>query len=383
MNDPAFRIRTTPEDFRVVEEPLYPATGQGDHTFVFVEKRGRTTEQVARELARMAALPARDVGYAGRKDRYAVTRQWFSLEGVAPERVRGFELPDARVLEARAHPHKLRTGQLRANRFEIVLRTDSRVDLAPLEVRAETLRRRGLPNRYGDQRFGRDGDNAERARQLLASNRPPRDRRAARFLVSALQAELFNAVLEARGDDYDSVRPGDLARVEASGGLFWVDDLAREQDRAARFEISATGPIVGPKMRRPRDEVDALERTIYRRYGLPDPEALRWPRGLRARGTRRPLRVRPEALRLSPLGDGPGLLLSCALPPGAYVTVLLDAILPGKIVDVSRPVASSDTANPRAVSSSRHSRRERGSNGQVDATRPGCERARQTGSEST
>ncbi|MBB83834.1 MAG: tRNA pseudouridine(13) synthase TruD, partial [Deltaproteobacteria bacterium] len=224
MTTAPLRMRTTPEDFRVVEEPLYPAAGEGGHTFLFVEKRGRTTEQVANELARLGGVRARDVGYAGRKDRHAVTRQWFSLEGVDPESALAFELEDAEVLEALRHGNKLRTGHLRENAFEIVLRGDASIDLAPIEARVEEAVRRGVPNRFGAQRFGRDGENAERAREMLAGGRAPRDKRKARFLVSALQSEIFNAVLDARSHGFDDVMRGDVARVEESGGLFWVDD---------------------------------------------------------------------------------------------------------------------------------------------------------------
>lgn len=343
------RSRETPEDFRVVEEPLYPPRGEGKHTFLFVEKRGRTTEQVARDLARVSGGAARDVGIAGRKDRHAVTRQWFSLEGVDPERALDFELEGARVLEAHRHDHKLRTGHLRANHFEVVLRGDAPVELAPVLVRASELESRGLPNRFGMQRFGRDQDNADRARALLSEGKPPRDRRAARFLVSALQSEVFNAVLDARSDSYDDVILGDVARVEESGGLFWVDDLERERPRARAFEISATGPIFGTKMRPPRGEAAELESEIMGRLGIPPQASLSFPRGLRARGTRRPLRIRPEALSIETLESGAAIRVVCALPPGAYVTVLLEALV-GEVVDGSRKASSPDAPGDVGVS---------------------------------
>ena len=332
---PPLRIRSSPEDFRVVEEPLYPATGEGKHTFLLVEKRDRTTEQVARDLARVSGVPARDVGYAGRKDRHAVTRQWFSLEGVDPDAARDFALEGAEVLEALRHGNKLRTGHLRGNAFEIVLRGDDEIDLAPIEARVAEALARGVPNRFGEQRFGRDGDNAERAREMLAGGRAPRDKRKARFLVSALQSEIFNAVLEERGDGFDGVMLGDVARVEESGGLFWVDDPETDTARAGAFEISATGPIIGKKMREPRDEAAALEATVFERFGLASGRDLKPPRGVRAQGTRRPLRVRPAGLSVADLDDGHALRVSCRLPPGAYVTVLLERIV-GPVVDVTR-----------------------------------------------
>lgn len=343
-------IRSAPEDFIVVEEPLYLPSGEGGHTFLFIEKSGRTTEQVAGELSRVAGVPARDVGYAGRKDRHALTRQWFSLPDIDSDRALDFDLVGATVLEARRHGHKLKTGHLRGNRFEISLRgRGDSLDL--VSNRAEELLRRGMPNRYGEQRFGMRGDNALQANKLLEGGAVPRDRRAARFLISALQSAVFNAVLEERCDEIDRVELGDLARVEESGGLFWVDDLDRELPRAAAFEISATGPIFGTKVRSPEGDVAQLERKIFDRFGLPaDLTALTLPRGVRARGSRRPLRVRPSDLEVSALADGDGLLLKCGLPSGAYVTVLLDSLV-GSVVDATRTRAPSVTSEASGVSS--------------------------------
>ncbi|MEZ4332706.1 MAG: tRNA pseudouridine(13) synthase TruD [Myxococcota bacterium] len=349
----AFTIRSRPEDFVVVEEPLYPPSGTGAHLFLEIEKRGRTTEQVARELGRRLAVDPREVGYAGRKDRHAVTRQWFSVPGVDVDRARALELEGASIVSAIPHAHKLRTGHLRANRFDLALRSQTVVTaetLAALTLRAESLVRRGMPNRFGEQRFGRSGDNAESARALLSGRLRPRDRRHARFLLSALQAEVFNAVLDERIAGYDDVLIGDLARVEESGGLFWVDDLERERPRARRFEISATGPIFGTKVRAPRGEAAALEARVFARHGIPADGSLVLPRGLRAPGTRRPLRVRPDGLELGPLADGPGLRLGCRLPAGAYVTVLVECLV-GNVLDAAQRGSSHDEADPMRVSS--------------------------------
>ena len=341
VGDATYAIRTEPEDFRVVEEPLYRPSGEGKHTFVYVEKRSRTTEEVARELAQVAGVASRDVGYAGRKDRHAVTFQWFSLPEIDPERARDFELRGARVLEAARHEHKLKTGHLRANHFEILLRGERAGGLESARARAGELETRGLPNRYGTQRFGRDGANAERAREILRSGRAPRDRRAGRFLISALQSEVFNAMLDERADTYDTVESGDLARVEESGGLFWVEDVEKERARAAAFEISATGPIFGTKVRAPRGLAGEREARLFERFDLPPPGSLRLPRGIRARGSRRPLRVRPVDLQIERSTTVPGLVVRCTLPSGSYVTVLLEALV-GEVEDASQANRSTD-----------------------------------------
>lgn len=313
----------SPEDFRVDELPLFTPSGEGEHTYVHVEKVGRTTEEIVRALARAAGVRPRDVGYAGRKDRFAVATQWLSVPGLAPESATGLALPGARVLAAVRHSHKLRTGQLAGNRFSLTLRG---VDAAAAEraaARLAELVERGLPNRFGAQRFGRDGDNAALGRRILTGEQPVRDRRQARFLASAYQAAVFNAVLEARGTALERLETGDVAVVHASGGLFTVDDAAAEQPRADRFEISATGPIFGSRFERPTGRPGACEAEVLRAHGVA--ESLVAPRGLRLRGGRRALRVQPQEASAEAREDA--LRLRFVLPPGSYATVLVDELL--------------------------------------------------------
>ncbi len=326
------RIRSCPEDFIVEEIPLYPPSHEGGHTFVLVEKRLRTTEEVARELARAAGKPPRDVGYAGRKDRNAVTRQWFSVPGLSPDDALSLELSGARVLEAVAHGHKLRTGQLVGNRFEIRVRGVDDVLEEKARMAMARIVERGMPNRYGVQRFGRDGKNSERARRLLAGERIRVDRRQARFLVSALQAEVFNCVLAQRPRPLETVEVGDVARLTESGGLFIVEDKEVENERAARFEISATGPIFGTRMKQPTGEVARREALVMAGMGVPAAEDFRSPPGVRVRGARRAVRVQPGEASLRREEDA--LLLSCSLPAGSYVTVLLEEIF-GRLAEGS------------------------------------------------
>ena len=318
-------LRTEPEDFRVDEIPLYPVAGHGDHTFVRVEKRLRTTDQVARDLARAAGVAPRDVGYAGRKDRDAVTTQWLSVPGLAPERATELELEGARVIEAARHPHKLRTGQLRGNRFDLVVRGVEPAAFAIAREHLEAIAERGLPNRFGAQRFGRGGDNAAKGLEVLQKGAPRGRRREARFLVSALQAEVFNAVLDARPGPPHLLERGDVAVKHESGGLFRVEDLAAEAPRAERFEISPTGPIFGTRMEQPTGDVALREREALLAVGI-DPDGLRAPAGVPLRGGRRPLRVRVQDLDHALAGDA--LRLRFTLPAGSYATVLVDALFP-------------------------------------------------------
>ncbi len=321
----------SPEDFVVEEIPAYLPTGEGGHTFVWVEKRLRNTEDVARELARAAGVAPRDVGYAGRKDRVAVTRQWFSVPALEPAQALALDLPGVRVLEAARHPHKLRTGQLRGNRFEIVVRGVGDAVAARAIARLEAGCRSGLPNRFGAQRFGREGANATAGLALLRGGgepgrgRRPPDRRALRFAVSALQAAVFNEALRLRESPLDTLEPGDVALIHASGGLFLVEDAALEGPRATRGEVSATGPIFGSKTLATAGEPAARERKALAAAGL-DPEApLPSVPGLRLRGSRRALRMLPG--EASAAREGDALRLRFTLPAGSYATVVLEELL--------------------------------------------------------
>jgi tRNA pseudouridine13 synthase len=317
------RRTETPEDFRVDEIPLYPAAGEGAHTFVHVEKRLRTTEEVARELARAAGVRPAEVGYAGRKDRMAVATQWFSVPGLDPARALELEVDGVRVLGAERHGHKLRTGHLRGNAFRVTVRGVDGPAFEAAARRLEILVSRGMPNRFGAQRFGRDADNAELGAALLRGGAVPRDRRQARFLVSALQARVFNAVLEARGEALDTLERGDVALRHESGGLFVVEDAEAERERARGFELSPTGPIFGTRAPEPKYAVAVREARILAEHGVPSP--LRAPRGIRLRGARRALRVRPGSARIERSADA--AVLHFTLPKGSYATVLLDEIL--------------------------------------------------------
>jgi tRNA pseudouridine13 synthase len=322
--------KVTPEDFVVEEIAAYEPSGTGQHTFLWIEKRGLATPQAMTALARALGASAERAGCAGMKDKQALTRQWISLEGVDPALALALAdaVPGVRVLDARRHGNKLRTGHLRGNRFSIIVRgacADATVRTGPILARLAEL---GLPNFYGDQRFGRAGDNAARGRALLSGELRVRDRRERRLLVSALQAELFNAVLVRRMSEgsYARALRGDVMSRIGSGGLFRSTDPDTDQIRMRSWEIQPTGPMFGAQMMTPEtgSEPDRLERETLDAAGLD--EAFLARAGTLAEGTRRELSVRPEGLRAEACADGT-LRLECSLPAGAYATVLLHEVI--------------------------------------------------------
>jgi tRNA pseudouridine13 synthase len=315
-------LKDRPEDFRVDEIPAYEPSGAGEHLYVHFEKTSLDTRDAVRRIAEALGADPRDAGYAGLKDRHAITTQWASFHRGDATKLEGVTLEGVRVLEAKLHGNKLRTGHLRGNRFVLRLRGADPEALGEARAAIETLARVGVPNYYGEQRFGRDRGNGPRARAwLVEGGRPPRDSFERKLLVSVLQSELFNAMCaeRVREGTLGAVIEGDLCRKEETGGLFVASDVAVENERAARFEISATGPMFGAKMRWPEGEAKRREEATLAAAGL-DLEALaRFAKY--GEGTRRPYRVKLGAPSVE--ADAEGLVIAFELPAGAYATVVM------------------------------------------------------------
>ncbi len=384
-------FRERPEDFLVEEVPIYAAAGSGDHVFFQVEKRGVTTLEAVRMLARALGRGPRDIGFAGMKDAQAVTRQWMSLEHVDPARLEGLELGPIRVRAVTRHKNKLKLGHLSGNRFELKLRHTHPSQDAAGRSALDELVQRGVPNYFGPQRFGVRGDSWKIGRALLAGDfelalahfvgRPgpldsgsvllarqhfdagryeaaartwPRsfrdaskacmamarkrtspkqalfalDRSLLRLFVSAYQSQLFNALLARRIAGVDQVLVGDLAFKHANGAVFSVQDLQAEAARAQAFEISPTGPLFGSRMTRADGEPGRLEEELLQRAGHRF-EDFAHKGSLEWQGARRPLRMPLSELAIQRGTDGEGdfLALAFRLPAGGYATSLLREVL--------------------------------------------------------
>ncbi len=320
------RIRSVPEDFKVEERPLYTFDGSGGHVYLLIEKRLCTTDEVARSLARALGVPRRDVGYAGRKDRVALTRQWFSVPQHVAAGLETWRRDGARIVARDRHGEKLRVGQLAANRFRLVVREVEEAVGREAQACLGRLIEHGMPNRFGRQRFGRDGRNVERGAHILRSKRLRGNRQTAWLMISALQSAVFNRVLELRPASLDVLEQGEVAIVHATGEVFLVTEPV-DPGRLERFEISPTGPIFGTKMLSPRGEAAQLEHRAMADFGVGDPRRLVPPRGLKLFGDRRPLRVQPKHTAAA-WRDGV-LELAFELPAGSYATVLLEELFAG------------------------------------------------------
>ena len=378
------------EDFIVHEIPRYDPSGDGEHVLVEIEKTGLGTMEAVDRLARLTGTPRRDIGYAGLKDKHAVTRQWVSLRGPTPEALLATQSPELKVLYADRHRNKLRLGHLAGNRFAVKIRDVDPFKVVTLTPALKRLTATGVPNYFGEQRFGRrgtnhllgaayargddaavtqlllggpadgdadpsapgrvafdrgdltaalaawpGGDRTERAVlvRLTAGDTPARAVAAVpeavrRLWVSALQSRLFNAVVARRIDTLGGLLPGDIAYKHENGACFRVEDVDAERPRADAFEISATGPMLGPKLLRPQGAAAKLETSALVASGFAEVTSDN-PRLDGLAGERRPIRVRPTETRIEAGEDTHGryILVEFALPAGAYATTLLRELM--------------------------------------------------------
>lgn len=315
-------IGPAPEDFRVEEIPAYAPSGDGPHFYVQIEKRGLSTGVVRDALARAAGVKPMDVGFAGRKDTQAVTRQWFSLP-VPPVMPEGPQFAESlKFLDAPVrHGNKLRLGHLKGNRFVIRLN-----DLpADADARWPALRdalSAGFPNYYGEQRFGRDARNIPDALAFL--DNPRRRVKDPDFLASVVQSVVFNRWLGARvraGTLHRAIA-GDVLRKRETGGIFVCVDPEVDTPRVQAGEVDPTGPMPGAKTFAAEGEEAVLEAAALDSMGL-SPEALATLHRF-APGTRRAARVVAADLTFTP--EGTGAVLTFTLPAGCFATVLLGEI---------------------------------------------------------
>lgn len=376
-------FKESPDDFEVDEIPSYEPSGSGEHLYLTIEKRGITTLEAIRRIAGELKTSERDIGYAGMKDSSGCTRQVISMQRVRPEDALALDLDGVKVLSAVRHGNKLKLGHLRGNRFRIVIRAVAPDAAAVTSAVLGILRQRGVPNYFGYQRYGALGNShligAAMLRHdwhgavdhLMGKPETVRDEswgnairlywlgdvsgalihmprhcrserdvlqrlvskpgkwewafsivhpRLKKLYLSAYQSSLFDRVVECRLAEIDQIKQGDLAWKHANGACFLVDDAELEMPRAADFEISATGPMFGRKMKLPGAGVLAMEQRLLDDEQI-QPEQFDVGNGLRMDGERRPLRVPLDELSFR-VEDG-ALHLAFTLPKGSYATSVI------------------------------------------------------------
>lgn len=381
-------LRAWPEDFEVEEIPLYPFSGEGEHVYFRVRKRGIDTFECVRRIAAATGVAERSFAYAGLKDGRAVTVQWMSTASATEEQIRAVRAPKLEILEVTRHKNRLKLGHLRGNRFTLRVRDARPGHLPRVEAILDVLLRRGAPNYFGEQRFGTRlnswkcgeailrGD-YDRFVTLLLGGPSPREKdpyltearrlfdagkleqayrkmpirqriekkalhallrfgeaerayfaipkRMRQMFVSSFQSYLFNRIVSNRVQEIDRVRVGDLAYLHRNGAVFLVEETGTTQPRCRAFEISPSAPVLGTKSILAEGEPGENERRVLAENRV-GPEDFDVGGGLNATGQRRSMRLPLRDVALEPV-DETGYVLRFSLPPGSYATSVMREIL--------------------------------------------------------
>lgn len=311
-------IRSTPQDFIVDEQLNFEPSGAGEHILLQIEKTGQNTQFVAKQLAVLAGVRARDISYAGLKDRHAVTRQWFCLKWPIKQDLpwQQWQLEGCTILQVQRHYRKLRLGALRCNRFSILLRQLS--EPQELLQRLELIKQ-GVPNYYGEQRFGSGGSNLHQADRLFAGERIT-DRKLRGLALSASRSFLFNRVVSARIEQqcFGQIIPGDVLQLDGSGSVFAVEQSDPQlAERLQQHDVHLTAPLAGSGKQLVSSDAAAFEQRVLEPWQ-------RWVDGLidyRVQTERRAIRVVPQQLTVHQ--EPEGTRLQFALPVGCFATSIL------------------------------------------------------------
>ncbi len=320
-------IKASPDDFIVLEDLGFEPDGEGEHLLVRIRKTGCNTQFVAEQLARFAKIPARSVSYAGLKDRHAVTEQWFCLHlpGKESPDLSLFQLEGCEVVASARQKRKLRIGYLKGNAFQLVLRDIS--DKADVEQRLALIAQQGVPNYFGEQRFGRNGNNLVQARLWANNEIRVKERNKRSFYLSATRSALFNQITSARIDRQAmrTVWDGDALQLTGRGSWFVAkpdEDIGLLQQRLDNNELQITAPLPGDGELGSQSTALEFETQILAEQD----ELLGLLKRERVDCARRSILVQPQAMEWQ-WQDDTTLNVSFWLPSGCFATSVIRELL--------------------------------------------------------
>ncbi len=346
-----FHFNSSPRDFTVEEIPLYTFSGEGEHLILKVRKKELTTWEMIEIFSSALGVPKNQIGYAGLKDKHAMTIQYISLPANSETKLAQFSHENLKILDTTRHNNKIRVGHLSANRFSMRLKKVGGIERDKLNSTLEWIKQNGIPNYFGNQRFGTDGNNWEDGKKLIDGTLKIRDKKTREFLISAYQSYLFNGWLSKRMElshllDHFSeeesekvmgLPKGTLAKVKTQphffkllegdvmmhyphGRLFLADDLMAEAVRFASLDIAPTGPIPGNREKRAEGVASLIETPFMQKVPADGGRRYAW------------IGVRDISHRY--IEEKAHYELEFTLPKGSYATNLLD-VLRGKKDDGS------------------------------------------------
>ncbi|AKE52408.1 tRNA pseudouridine(13) synthase TruD [Kangiella geojedonensis] len=326
------RFKSKMSDFVVEEHLRFELSGEGAHHFLYIEKQNINTDIVVQKLMRFAEVKPTDIGYAGKKDRFAIARQWFSVQLPLLREINWSEFNDdeVTVLDSRRHDKKLRIGAVKFNHFDIRLR-DLDADKESFQKRLDNVISEGFPNYFGEQRFGRDGANLTRGIDLLMKNKRLKNRNLQGLLFSAVRSFLYNHVVSERISKGLSATllDGDFVMLSGSEKGFVVEDLDAEQSRYTDNDILLTAPLAGSRPQ-PMNKALTFESDCLAKYQV----LIEKLANKRFNEERRALLCFPQNVTSNWHNDTE-LTLSFDLPKGAFATSFLREIV--SLVETKTP----------------------------------------------
>jgi len=320
------RLKQVCEDFIVTEELSFPFTGEGEHGYLKIRKTGQNTQWVCNKLARHFSVKERDIGYAGLKDRQAITTQWFSLpyKLISETKIDAFDEEGIEILELQRHSGKLRKGAIKYNQFDITLR-EVNVDHVLLAARLKLIQQHGVPNYFDEQRFGRQRQNLHAFNDMVIGKFKPK-RHKQRIFISAARSWMFNLVLATRVEqaNWSTCLDGDAFQLDGSKKVFTTDALDKEiVQRLLDNDIHPTAPLWGKGELMTDANALSLEKTVLEPWSD-------WQHKLELAGLkqqRRATRVVPMDFEYKYLQDQKQLKLIFKLPSGSYATNLVREVV--------------------------------------------------------
>lgn len=344
-----FHFKQTPRDFVVEEIPLYEFSGDGEHLVLHVRKKELSTLELVAILAKYLNIQNKEIGYAGLKDKHAMTKQYISLHKKHEEAIESFEHENIKILSKTYHNNKIRIGHLKGNRFYIKLKKVNPTAGQKIDEALKNIDSYGIPNFFGYQRFGNDGDNHVLGEQIAKGLKKERNVKIKKLLISAYQSHLFNLWLSRRleintllasfeVDELETllnmpkdelvklkaqthpfkILQGDLMEHYPYGRLFEFDGTEHDINRFNERDISVTGALVGKKVKLSSGIAGGIEKEFFSDINEDGARRYAWIYPTEIEGRYKPLEAQYE--------------LNFTLPKGSYATVLIEEIAKRKLI---------------------------------------------------
>lgn len=348
-----FHFRQTPRDFVVEEIPLYEFSGEGEHLILFVRKKSLSTLEMVSAIARYLGIQQKEIGYAGLKDKHAMTKQYISLHKKHEELMDKFEHEGIKIISKAYHNNKIRIGHLQGNRFYIKLKKVNPTSAQKIDQALKNISEYGIPNFFGYQRFGNDGDNHIVGEQIAKGEKKERNPKIKKLLISAYQSHLFNLWLSRRleisslvnnfgvkelepilnfpNDEVAKMKAqkhpfklitGDIMEHYPHGRLFDFEGSENDLERFDKRDISVTGLLCGKKVKMSSGTAGEIEKDFNSEISEDGARRYAWVYATKVEGRHLPMEAQYE--------------MNFTLPKGSYATVLIEEIAKRKITDTKK-----------------------------------------------